>query len=231
MLAQLDRVRLPAKSFTADLRFVEFRQGKKERELILRMDARKTASGFDSLFVALSPSADRNKLLLAKGDKLWFYDPKSERPVPVTPLQFRNHSFVLDALSSALSLGYSAELKGDEVIVDLARREFTTFLLQLTPREGRRGSFGTIRYWLEQQTFRPIKSEVMSASGKLLRTVYYSDFKNVLGESRPLRLIVINSIEGTVSEIRFSGFAYREMPDALFEESLMPRAIKLQKLL
>src|ERR1700730_1883197 len=225
ILAQLDRIRLPARSFMADLRFVEFRQGKKERELMLRMYARKTTSGFDSLFVCLAPSADRNKLLLAKGDRLWFYDPKAERPVPVTPFQFRNHSFVLDALSSALSLDYSAEVKGDEAIVDLARRPFATCVLQLTPRENRKSSKGTIRYWLDKQIYRPIKDDVASASGKVLRTVYYGDFKNVLGESRPMKLIVINAIEGTVSKIRFSGFAYHDAPDAAFAESTTPQAL------
>jgi outer membrane lipoprotein-sorting protein len=225
LLAQLDRIRLPARSFLADLRFVEFRQGKKERELMLRMYARKTASGFDSLFVCLAPSTDRNKLLLAKGEKLWFYDPKAERPVPVTPFQFRNHSFVLDALSSALSLDYSAELKSDEAIVDLARRPFATCVLQLTPRENRKSSTGTIRYWLDKQSYRPIKDDVASASGKILRTVYYGDFKNVLGESRPMKLIVINAIEGTVSEIKFSSFVYHDAPDAAFAESFLPQAL------
>ena len=227
MLAQLDRVRLPSRSFVAEVAVTEFRGGNKERELTLRMYADKTPSGFDSLFVCLAPAMDRNKLLLAKGDKLWFYDPRSVRPVPVSPFQFRNHSFVLDALSSALSQGYSAELDADEAVVDLARRQFKADVLTLTPRGNRKGNAAKIRYWLEKESRRPIKSEVSSASGKLLRTVYYSEFKNVLGEPRPMRLVVINAIERTVSEIRLSAFSYRESPDALFEETLMPKSLNL----
>lgn len=226
---QLDRVRLPNRSFVADLAVTEFRGGNKERELTLRMYAKKTASGFDSLFVCLAPPADRNKLLLAKGDKLWFYDPRSARSVPVSPFQFRNHSFVLDALSSALSPGYSANVSADEVVVDLSRRQSKAYLLTLIPRESRKGSAPKIRYWLEKESRRPIKSEVSSAGGKLMRTVYYSDFRNLLDESRPMKFIVINAIERTVSEFRLSAFAYREAPDALFEEAFMPGALSLLK--
>jgi outer membrane lipoprotein-sorting protein len=222
MLAQLDRVRLPNRSFSADLAVTEFRGGNRERELTLRMYTRRSASGFDSLFVCLAPAIDRNKLLLAKGEKLWFYDPRSVRSVPVSPFQFRNHAFVLDALSSALSLGYSAEVGADETIVDLANRQFRTRVLKLTPRESRRGGAATIRYWLEKETRRPIKSEVSSASGKLLRTIYYSDFKNVLGESRPMRIVVLNAVERSVSEIKLSAFSYRETSDSFFDETLMP---------
>ena len=37
MLAQLDRIRLPARSFVADLSITDFRQGKKEREGTFRL--------------------------------------------------------------------------------------------------------------------------------------------------------------------------------------------------
>src|SRR6266478_6000080 len=67
MLAQLDRIRLPARSFVADLSITDFRQGKKEREGTFRLYSRRTPNGFDSLAVCLTPAGDRNKLLLSKG--------------------------------------------------------------------------------------------------------------------------------------------------------------------
>src|ERR1700686_845618 len=103
MLAQVDRVRLPSRSFVAELSITDFRQGKKEREGTFRLYSRRTANGFDSLAVCLTPAGDRNKLLLSKGERLWFYDPRSARAVPVSPSQFRSHSFVLDLFGSPLS--------------------------------------------------------------------------------------------------------------------------------
>ena len=227
MLAQLDRIRLPARSFVADLSLTDFRQGKKEREGTFRLYSRRTANGFDSLAVCLTPAGDRNKLLLSKGERLWFYDPRSARAVPVSPSQFRSHSFVLDLFGSPLSASYSAELEGEAATTDLARREITANRLKLTLHG--RGKTGTIRYWLDKENSRPLKVEMFSSSGKLLRTVYYSEFRGVLGEQRPTRLVVVNPVETSVNEVKFSNFAYHETPDPVFEETLLPGAVTLLK--
>ena len=228
MLAQLDRVRLPARSFVVDLSITDFRQGKKEREGTFRLYSRRTPNGFDSLAVCLTPVGDRNKLLLSKGERLWFYDPRSARAVPVSPAQFRSHSFVLDLFGSPLSSSYSAELEGEGSTTDLARREVTANRLKLT-LHGRGRSGATIRYWLDTENSRPLKAEMFGGSGKLLRTVYYSEFRNVLGEQRPTRFVVVNPVETSVNEVKFSSFSYHDTPDPVFEEMQLPGALTLLK--
>lgn len=224
LAAELDRIRLPGRPFVADVAIEEFRQGNKERELVLRMHTRRNAAGFDSLFVCLAPPGDRNKLLLAKDDRLWFYDPKSARALPVSPMQFRNHFFIMESLNRALGAGDSVALEPEAVIVDLSDHQFSAQVLVFTSNDNRGAK---VRYWLERETHRPIKSEVSSAGGKLLRTVYYSDYKHVLGEKRAMRMVVLNAVEHTVSEIKLSAFVYRDSPDSLFEETFMPRAFTL----
>ncbi|MEY2497765.1 MAG: hypothetical protein QOD12_1321 [Verrucomicrobiota bacterium] len=226
MLAQLDRIRLPSRSFVVDLSIIDFRQGKKEREGTFRLYSRRTPNGFDSLAVCLTPAGDRNKLLLSKGERLWFYDPRSARAVPVSPSQFRSHSFVLDLFGSPLSSSYSAELEGEGSTTDLARHEITADRLKLTLR-GRGRSGATLRYWLDKENNRPLKAEMFSSSGKVLRTVYYSEFRNVLGEQRPTRFVVVNPLETSVNEVKFSSFSYHEMPDPVFEETQLPGALTL----
>jgi len=228
ILAQLDRIRLPSRSFVADLAITDFRQGKKEREGTFRLYSRRTPKGFDSLAVCLTPAGDRNKLLLSKGERLWFYDPRSARAVPVSPSQFRSHSFVLDLFSSPLSSSYSAELEGESNTTDLARHEITANRLKLT-LHGRGRSGATVRYWLDKENSRPLKAEMFSNSGKLLRTVYYSEFRNVLGEQRPTRLVVVNPVEASVNEVKFTSFSYHDTPDPVFEETQLPGVITLLK--
>ena len=226
MLAQLDRIRLPSRSFVADLSITDFRQGKREREGTFRLYSRRTPNGFDSLAVCLTPAGDRNKLLLSKGERFWFYDPRSARAVPVSPSQFRSHSFVLDLFGSPLSSSYSAELEGEGSTTDLSRREITANRLKLTLR-GRGKSGATVRYWLDKENNRPLKTEMFSSSGKLLRAVYYSEFRSVLGEQRPTRLVVVNPVETSVNEVKFASFSYHDTPDPVFEETLLPGAVTL----
>ncbi|MDP9098046.1 MAG: outer membrane lipoprotein-sorting protein, partial [Verrucomicrobiota bacterium] len=149
-------------------------------------------------------------------------------PVPVSPSQFRSHSFVLDLFTSTLSASYSAELEGEGNTTDLVKREIIANRLKLTSRA--RGKAGaTVRYWLDKENNRPLKSEVFAVNGKLLRVVYYGEFKNVLGEQRPTRLVVMNAVENSISELKFSGFSYHEAPDVVFEEAQLPGAVSLLK--
>ncbi len=208
-----------------NLAATEFRQGKKEREATFRMYTRKTDVGFDSLTVCLSPAADANKLVLARQEKLWFYDPKSARPVPVSPYQFRNHSFVFEALNNRLTVAYTAQIVGVEVTSDVARTGRKALMVRLLPREQKSGL--VTQYWLDRENFTPIKSEVATANGKVLRTVYYSEVRNVLGEMRPTRIVVVNQVEGNVSEVKFSAFAFYDAPASIFEQELMPKTLGL----
>ena len=70
-----------------------------------------------------------------------------------------------------------------------------------------------MRYWVDKESYRPLKSEMFGNSGKLLRTVYYSEFRNILGEHRPTRLVVVNPVESSVNEVKFSSFSYHEAPE------------------
>jgi Outer membrane lipoprotein-sorting protein len=228
LLAQIDRMRLPARAFTVDLTMTDYRQGKKEREDTFRLYSRRTPAGFDSLAVCLTPTADRNKLLLSRDERLWFYDPRSARAVPVAPSQFRAHSFVLDLFGHSLASTYMAELEGEGATTDLARREIDALKLKLSPGARGKGG-GIIRYWLNKESDRPFKSDVLAGNNKILRTVYYGDFRNALGELRPMRLVVVNSLENSVHEVKFSGFTYHDTPDAVFEEAALPGAVVLLK--
>ena len=225
ILARLDHIRQPNHSFGVNFTATEFRQGKKEREATFRMYARRTDTGFDSLIVCRSPIADINKLVLARRDKIWFYDPKSARPVPVSPYQFRNHSLVFDALNDRLASTYTAEVLGSEVVTDIARTEKKALAISLVPR-GQKSGLRT-KYWLDRESLFPIKSQAATSNGNILRTVYYSDAKNVLDEMRPTRIVVVNPVEGSISEVKFSGFAFYDAPDSFFDEQLMPKTLGL----
>ena len=225
LLLQLDRIRLPARSFIVDLAMADYRQGRKDREGTFRLYSRRTATGFDSLALCLTPAADRNKLLLSKGQRLWFYDPRSARPVPVSPSQFRSHSFVLDLFGAALSSDYSAELEGQATTTDLGRHEITASRLKLTSRT----RTGMIRYWFDKDSSRFLRSDIFAGNGKLLRTTYYGDFKTALGEQRPMRLVVVDPVNNSAHEIKFSGFSYRDTPDAVFDESQLSAAATFLK--
>ncbi|MFN2508668.1 MAG: outer membrane lipoprotein-sorting protein [Chthoniobacterales bacterium] len=226
LIAQLDRIRQPSRSYRAEVAVIEFRQGKREREGTFQLYARKVPAGFDVLARCLNPAADRNKLFLATGGELWFYDPRSARPLPISPNQFRSHQLILELLSEPIASQYSGELEAEQPVADLSRRQVRALRLALRSRKSRSGT-AAARYWLTPDDYRPIKSEILSTGGRSIRTVYYSEFKKVLGEERPTRLVLLNPAESSVVELKFSDYAQFDAPGAVFDEDRLPNATNL----
>ncbi|MGZ5552579.1 MAG: outer membrane lipoprotein-sorting protein [Chthoniobacterales bacterium] len=228
LLVHLDHIRQPARSYRADVAVSEFRQGKHERDATFHIFARKVGRGFDVLAACRTPPADRDKLFLATDQRLWFFDPRSARPVPISPNQARTHELILDLLGESFVSNYSAQVEGEQQVADAARRQFKCIALALSPRSSR-GSPPVLRFWLQKENERPVKSEILASSGKTIRTIYYSDFRNMLAEERPTRLIMLNPAEGTVLELKFSNFSYFDPAASLFDVNRLPAALPFLK--
>ena len=69
---------------------------------------------FDTLTVCLSPAADKNKVLLARGREVWLYDPKAAKPVAIEPRRLRGKFWEIDLLAACLAEEYDAELLPDD---------------------------------------------------------------------------------------------------------------------
>ena len=230
LAARLDRIRRPTKSFTVRIVLTEIRQGKPDRTGEYRVFARKVAGypDFETLTLCLSPASDRGKVALTKKSSAWFYDPKAARPVAVPYGKFRDKYFVSYGLTASFMQEYDAESAGIETIPDAARKERSCHHLVLRLRDAFKGATPeTLHYWVDVDNLRLVRAHICNADGKVLRTVYYTDFVNVLDEDRPTHLPVISGTEpGLITDVRFKDLAYREIPAGLFTPEAMPQISK-----
>lgn len=229
-LAQhLDDVRRPVKSFSVRITLAEIRDGKVDRVGEFQLYARKTSGypDFDTVTLCLQPEADRNKVLLTRGNEAWLYDPKSLHPVSISYDKLRNKLFVADGLTSSFVQEYVAENLGEDKAADAARKEHDCWHLKLT-RRGKGGlATEALEYWLDKETLRPVRGQIYSANARLLRTAYYTEFKKVLDQVRPTRLsIIVHTERGLVADIRFYDFAYLDTPDSFYMREAMPAISK-----
>ena len=162
LLARLDQVRQPEHSYRARVAITDYRHGKLDRELKFQICARKAGKGFEILAYCLSPIADQSKMFLARDEKLWFFDPRSARAVPISPDQARSYELILDALAESLTTAYLPAFEGEQVTTDLARRPLKALTIALSPRTGSRVSSPVLRFWLDDAQ-RPVKSEILAA--------------------------------------------------------------------
>ena len=225
----LDRVRRPTKSFSVGITVSEIRDGKVSRVGEYVVYARKVAGypDFDTVTICKTPADDRGKVLLTKGNEAWLYDPKSARPVSVSYDKIRNRFFVAYGLTASFVQEYDGENLGEDKALDAARKEHVCWHLKLTHR-GKAGLVPeSLQYWLDKETLRPVRGQIYSSSGKLLRTAYYTEFKNVLDEIRPTHLPIVSGVErGLLTDVRFTDLAYRDTPANLYTREAMPAISK-----
>jgi hypothetical protein len=232
LAAHCDNVRRPSKSFHVRIKLNEIRDGKLDKVLEFDVFARKVAGypDFDTLTRCLLPQSDYGKVLLTKGTQAWIYDPKSSRPVSVSYEKLRSKYFVSYGLTSSFVAEYDPTIVGTEKVLDVMRKERTCLLLNLAHREGSKIAPGSVRYWVDADSLRLVRGQIFSSSGKLLRTVYYTRFQQVLGRERPTRLPVVSGVEpGLVTDIEFNDLRYVDLPEDLFTLQAMPAISKGEK--
>lgn len=221
----LDKTRRPTRSFEVRMKLTELRDGKPTRVSDHQLYSRKSTgrADFDTITRVLAPEEDRSKVILTRGREVWLFDPKSSRPVSISPKQFRGKFFVADALSTSFATQYECENLGEDKVLDAARKERTCFRLRMKLREKGGLTPELVEYWLDKETLRVVRGQFFSGSGRLLRTAYYTGHQRVLDELRPMRILVVSGSEpGLVTDIVFSKLAYRDTPETLFTPEALP---------
>ncbi len=78
--------------------------------------------------------------------------------------------------------------------------------------------------WVEVGTARPVRARFHSESGRLLKTAYYRKFAPQLGRERPTEMVIIDGLDPQwVTVMRYSEFAFREVPEAWLQRDYLPR--------
>jgi outer membrane lipoprotein-sorting protein len=223
---RLDFIRRPTQSFEVKMTITEFKNGKQEQVSALRVMARKhpESTRFDAVALCLEPTADKGKSVFTGEKDVWFFDPKAKRPTQVSAHHFKGKFFVSDALSTSFTADYECELDGEETIPDASHQNVPCLRLKMKKRDKTGLTPDLIEYWIDKKLMQPIRGEFFTASGKLLRTSYYAGYGKVFGESRPTRVLVVSNTEkGVVTDIKFSDFATREWPEAMFSKDALEK--------
>ena len=202
ILAASDAVRNPSKPFAVVTTLIEYR----------------------SLIRFVAPPRDANKLMLKNGNELWFFDPASQASIRISPQQrLLGQAANGDVLTVNLAKDYTAELQGDEDVVDgerVSRHSHKLDLAAASPDV----TYHRIEMWVDAASSRPVKARFFAESGRLLKTAYYRKFAPQLGRERPTEVVIIDGLDPQwVTVIRYSEFAWRDVPDAWLQRDYLPR--------
>jgi len=226
ILAASDAVRNPSKPFGLTVTLIEYRNARQTDGNTLNVYSKaEAASGqFRSLIRFAAPVRDMNKLMLKNGNDLWFYDPSSKASIRLSPQQrLLGQAANGDVVTVNLAKDYKAELAGEESVQDgdrQARKSYKLALTGVSPDV----TYHRIEMWIDISNSRPVKARFYTESGQLLKTAYYRRYQPQLGAERPTEAVIIDGLDpGWVTVMRYSDYAYRDIPEAWLQRDYLPR--------
>lgn len=226
ILAASDAIRNPDRPFGLTVALVEYRDGKQNATNTLNVYSKADAAGgqFRSLIRFVAPPRDANKLMLKSGNDLWFFDPSSKATIRISPQQrLLGQAANGDVVTVNLAKDYRATLEGEESIADGDRQTRRCYKLALA-RSAADVTYDHIEIWIDATNYRPVKGRFYTESGQLLKTAYYRRYQSQLQKERPTETVIIDGLDPNwVTVMRYSDYAWREVPEAWLQRDYLPR--------
>lgn len=226
ILAESDAIRNPGRPFGMTVTLLEYRDGKHTDSITLNLYSKAdTKSGqFRSLLRFAAPARDFNKLMLKNGNDLWFYDPSSQASVRISPQQrLLGQAANGDVVTVNLAKDYKASLLAEEDTQDGDRQPRHCYKLALAAKTPD-VTYHRIEMWIDTGNHRPVKARFYSESGRHLKSAYYRRYQSHLGAERPTETVIIDGLNPNwVTVMRYSGYAFREVPEAWLQRDYLPR--------
>jgi len=226
ILTASDAVRNPSKPFAVTVNLLEYRNAKQTdaNTLAVYSKADESSGQYRSLIRFMEPQRDAGKLMLKNGNDLWFYDPSSKASIRLSPQQrLLGQASNGDVVTVNLAKDYRAELLGEEDLADGERVMRHAYKLALAAVSAD-VTYHRVEMWVDAASSRPIKARFYAESGHLLKTAYYRKFQPQLDRERPTEVVIIDGLDPHwVTVMRYSDYAWRDIPDSWLQRDYLPR--------
>jgi outer membrane lipoprotein-sorting protein len=226
IIAASDAVRNPDKPFSLKTVLVEYRSGKEQDRMVLIIYSKEEKNGgqYRTLIRFIEPSRDENKLMMKTGNILWFYDPASKASVRISPQQrLLGQASNGDVVTVNFHKDYRGTIEGIETITDAEKNSRNCYKVNMIAANDS-VTYHRIEYWVEKESYQPVKGKFYSESERLLKTAYYRNYQEQLGKHRPTDTIIIDGVDSKlVTKMSFSDYNYRDIPEEWFQKEYLPR--------
>lgn len=218
LLREVDR-KLNPESYESYRKLINIEPDGRRKEYVL-FTVKKGRDKLIALF--LDPPSEKGRATLRLGDNMWLYIPGVGKPVRITSLQ----SVVGGIFNNAdiLSLDYSAEYsvqsvaeQGNDYVLDLKARTASV-------------AYDKLKMRVDRKTLEPIEIQAYAASGLLIKTLHFSDVKDLGGGIRRPAVMETDSplYKGYKSVMIWANIKARKLPDEVFTLDYLPRAGELR---
>jgi outer membrane lipoprotein-sorting protein len=166
----------------------------------------------------VAPPRNVGRSLLALGRDLWIYLPDAGKPVRI-PFSQRLVGQVAngDIARADYAGDYDATLTGEETVDGVA-----CHVLELKAK-GKEVTYAAIKYWVTRDGRRPHRAEFYAATGTLLKTGSFENFREVTaGHTLASRLTLVDAIrKDRRSVLDYGELTMRDLPEKYFDKTYM----------
>ena len=225
IVAAADKVRNPGEPFRTTVTFTEYVGGaERDHDALVVFSKQDPATRqFRNLVQYAEPARDAGKSLLLDGQSLWFFDPASKSSVRISAQQrLVGQAAIGDVLTVNMAVDYSATLLGTEAIPDAGRQQRQCWHLDLQHANDQ-AVYSRIELWVEQGSFHPVKGKFYSDSGRVLKIIYYRNFREQLGAVRPVEAVILDAVDTALATtVSYSDWRDQDIPDSWFQRDYLP---------
>jgi len=215
ILRRADDVRSPWSDFNM-IATLSYEKMKEQRTDVFRVFVK---NHVNSLVCYIEPPRQRGNLLLMLDEYLWYYVSKTQRPMRITPIQkISGGASYGDISRLSWSRDYNASLVGESQI-SVKGGNYDTWFLKLSARS-RSATYSTIDLYVEKENGYPRKAIVYLQSGKKMKTLFFTGFSSIGGETMNSTMEFIDHLDGnSITTMTFSKVIVRKSPDRYFLKS------------
>lgn len=216
IVERADRIRFPQGGYQVNVKITTTSAG---READVR-DYEILSKGNDRTIVrTLAPASDKGQVLLMRERDLWLYVPSVSQPIRLSAAQKLTGQVANGDLARA---NFSGDYTPTIVRTDTVESE-TYYVLELKAVD-RSVTYHRVVYWVNKSNNWPHKAEFFAVSGKLLKTCYYQNFKEIGGSARPTTLVMVDLLtEGGKSVLEYGKLQQRDLPERYFTKDYLTK--------
>jgi outer membrane lipoprotein-sorting protein len=216
ILEKADEIRFPRSGFQVDIHVKSTQDGEALEPRKYRVLSKGNAN---TVVMVLEPASERGQIILMKDSDLWVFLPDVSQPVRLSLSQRLTGQVANGDLARANFAGdYEPKIIRTETIDG---REYNVLELLAAHRGV---TYHRVLYWVDKATNRPHKAEFYSVSNRLLKTARYEKFQQMLGNTRPTRLVFEDALrKGEQSVLDYGDMKARDLPDRVFTKEYLRR--------
>lgn len=216
IVGKVDEIRSPQTDYIISVEVISFSSERQPNSASYEV----MIKGRDKTIVkTLLPEVERGRILLMRDRDLWAFFPEVAKPLRLS-LQERLIGEVAngDIARVNFSGDYNAKLLRIEKIEG---KDY--YVLELTAKS-EEVTYSRAILWAEKEKFWPLKADFFAASGRLLKTCFYEEYKMLGDRERPTQLIMQDSVvKGKRSVIKYDNVRLQEIPEKYFTKEYMKK--------